>query len=207
MASKPERDRQHYSRGHGRDRSRLLGWQRDAAGSMIEEDENLHDWIRGLLEPDERLILPEDYVNHWTMYDQICGSAYFIKDDNAADPNAIDFVWENDLRRMKKSGKNMDKITVVNKVMIVRLRTPWSTVNTEWLITDAELEEYGEDLEILEVYIRARRKDRPNEEPKLFLSHESRRVYEAAPEDYEVTEKKYLVAWKMSPETREALLR
>jgi DNA modification methylase len=161
----------------------------------------------GLLDPDERIIFPEDYVKHWTMFDQVCGSGWLIKDDNAADPEGIDFAWDSDLRRMEKEGVDMDKITLVDKVMIVRVRLPWNKVETEWLATEADLEENGEDWEILEIYIRARRKDRPNEEAKLLLRPREKRAYEAAPEKYEVTDKNYLVAWKMSPETREELLR
>jgi len=156
----------------------------------------------GLLDPDERLIMPEDYIDNWTMYDQVCGSGWFIKDENASDPEAIDFVWESDLRRMKRSGQDMDKITVIDKVMVVRIRVPWNRVNTEWTISAAQLKEERGDVEVLDVCVRARRKDQPNSEPVLMLSNTARRAYEAAPEEYEVTEKNYLVTWKMSPETR-----
>jgi hypothetical protein len=156
----------------------------------------------GLLDPDERLIMPEDYIDNWTMYDQVCGSGWFITDENADDPTAIDFVWEIDVRRMKRNGHDMDKITVIDKVMVVRVRLPWSRVNTEWTMSEAELKEEREDVEVLDVCVRARRKDQPNSEPVLMLSNTDRRAYEAAPEEYEVTEKSYLVTWKMSPETR-----
>ena len=182
-------------------------WERRRAGNLLDGDGNLYEWMTGLLEPDERLMLPEDYVNNWTMYDQVCGSGYFITDDNAANPEQIDFAWEGDLRRMKREGVDMDRITVIDKVMIVRLRLPWNIVDTEWLATEDQLIEHGEDWEILEIYIRARRKDRPNEKPRLLLKPKDRRAYEAAPDEYEVVEKNYLVAWKMSPETRERLLR
>lgn len=141
------------------------------------------------------------------MYDQVQGWGWFIRDIDAVDPDRIDFAWERDLKRMEKNGKDMTRIAIVDRVMIVRLRLPWSDVETEWLASEAEMEENGEDWEILEVYVRARRKDQPNSEPKLLLSPRDRRAYEAAPEMYEVTEKKYLAAYKMSPETRESLLR
>jgi len=162
--------------------------------------------MMSLLEPDERLILPEDYMDNWTMYDQVCGSGWFIKDDNADDPGAIDFAWDSDLRRMEKSGQDMSKITVIDRVMVVRLRMPWNKVNTEWLASEADMEENGEDWETLEVYIRARRKDRPDDPPRLLVSPKDRRAFEAAPEKYEVTERRYLVAYKMSPESRRQLL-
>jgi hypothetical protein len=163
--------------------------------------------MSGLLEPDERLIMPEDYVENWTMYDQVCGAGWFIKDENAADPEQIDFVWESDLRRMEKNGDDMDKVTVIDKVMVVRLKLPWNAVDTEWLVSEEAFKENGEDWEILEIFLRARRKDQPEAKPRLLLSPKDRRAYEAAPDEYEVTEKRYLVAWKMSPETREQLLR
>jgi hypothetical protein len=183
------------------------GGERRSSGTLLEVDENLHDWIRGLLEPEERLIMPEDFVENWEMYDQVCGWGWLIKDRNAEDPEAIDFAWDSDLRRMEKSGKDISKITVIDKVMIVRVRTPWNSVNTEWLATEVDMEENGEDLEILEIYIRARKKNEPNSRPKMLVSHKNRRAYEAAPEEYEVTEKKYLVAYKTSPESRMKLLR
>ena len=147
--------------------------------------------------------MPEDYRENWLLYDQICGSGWLIKDNQAADPDAIDFAWDSDLRRMEKNGGNIiDRITVLDKVMVVRVRLPWNRVDEEWLISDAEMVENEEDLEVLEVYIRARRKDRPNSKPTLMLSPKSRRAYEATPDEYEVIEKKYLVTYKMSPETR-----
>lgn len=146
--------------------------------------------------------MPEDYRDNWMMYDQVRGTGWLITDDNAADPEDIDFAWDSDLRRMEKSGYDMDNITILDRVMVVRVRLPWNKVDTEWLISDAEMEEYEEDLEILEVYIRARRKDRPRSKPKLMLSPKARRAYEAAPRDFEIVEKKYLVTFKMSPESR-----
>lgn len=101
----------------------------------------------------------------------------------------------------------MDKITIVDKVLIVRLRMPWNKVDTEWLASEEDLENYGDEVEILEIYVRARRKDSPNDKPELLLSPASRRAFEAAPDGYEVIETSYLLAWKMSPETREMLLR
>jgi len=158
--------------------------------------------VVGLLDPDERLIMPEDYRDNWMMYDQVCGTGWLIKDENAADPDAIDFAWDSDLRRMDKCGHDMDKIAVIDKVMVVRVRLPWNRVDGECLISDAEMVEFEEDLEILEVYIRARRKDKPNSKAKLMISPKSRRAYEAAPDEYDIVEMKYLVTFKMSPETR-----
>ena len=156
----------------------------------------------GLLDPDERLIMPEDYRANWMMYDQVCGTGWLIKDENAADPEDIDFAWDSDLRRMDKNGHDMSKVTVLDKVMVVRVRLPWNLVDTEWLISDDEMAEFEEDLEILEVYIRARRKDRPGSKPTLMRSPKARRAYEAAPGDYDVIETRYLVTFKMSPESR-----
>jgi hypothetical protein len=146
--------------------------------------------------------MPEDYRDNWMLYDQVCGTGWLIKDENAADPDNVDFAWDSDLRRMNKNGHDMDKITILDRVMVVRVRLPWNEVNTEWLISDAEMEEFEEDLEILEVYIRARRKNKPSSKAMLMISPKDRRAYEAAPNEYEITEKKYLVTFKMSPETR-----
>lgn len=156
----------------------------------------------GLLDPEERLVMPEDYIENWTLYDQVSGSGWLIKDGNSEDPEQIDFVWESDLRRMEKNGEDTSKIIPIDKVLVVRIRLPWNSVDSEWLISDAQMEELEEDLEILEVYIRARKKNKPNSKAVLMISPKKRRAYEARPDDYEVIEKKYLVAWKMSPETR-----
>ena len=141
-------------------------------------------------------------MDNWLMYDQVCGAGWFIKDGNAEDPEAIDFIWQSELRRMDENGEDTSEITVIDKVMIVRVRMPWSDVNTEWMMSEGEFEENREDLEVLEVYLRARRKDQPDSKPALLLNNKDRRAYEAAPEKYEVVEKRYLVAWRVSPETR-----
>lgn len=166
---------------------------------------NLYEAVKAGLEEDEVLLMVENYVDNWMLYDQINDIGYLVRDYNDSSEGRLDFVWRRNLEKWVEE-RDTRFVQILDKVIVARVRLPWNKVDTEWIVSEAQLEEYRDDVEILEIYLRARRRNEPEGSERLILDHEARRMYEANPDDYIVTEKKYLVAWKISPETRERLL-
>ena len=157
-------------------------------------DTGLWERLQVGLDADERLVTPRMYVENPDLYDKICGEAYLIR---GVEPNAqMDWVWASSLDRVQERLV----VDILQKILIVRIRLPWNSVNYEWMVSEAELAEHREDLEVLEVYIRA--KDLRSNlvslvEPGEFHSNRDR---------YRVEDIRYLVAWKTTAgEPREDL--
>lgn len=158
--------------------------------------ENVYDRLTKYLGPDERLILPETYVDNTLMYDKICGVVYLVKGLHEDAP--LEWVWENNL------GKVMDRrpARVMLKALIVRVRLPWNEVEWEWLTSEQELLENFEDYEVLDVMLTGIDHKNPGK-GEHFLN---RGVYEANTERFEITKREFLVSWKTSPEYVKRLL-
>ena len=165
-------------------------------------ERNVYDAASRWLEPEEMMMLPETYVDNNRMFDRVCGVAYIIRDKR--DPQNIDWMFSS---RLTKTLQNHPDIEIVEKVIIARLRLPWNEVETEWTASEEDLEEWRDDWEILETYLWAIHKDDPDKVERLLISPEDKADYEQNPDHYTITRKKYQVAWKMDPETRQELLR
>ena len=157
----------------------------------------LWDKLTAELDEDERIVYPEMYIKNPRLYDRINGIAYLVKDRN--DPKAeLTWVWEGTLERVTKS---VD-VEIIAKQLIVRIRLPWNEVNFEWMISQVELDEHRDDYTVIDVFLKIRDKERPNDvqivvDPLDFESNRSR---------YEVVEVRYLVCWKPSPGVEQRLL-
>ena len=166
---------------------------------------NIYNRAIKFLDTDERMMLPEDYIDNMYMYDKVSGIAYIVA--NRTDPNdpetGVDWVWDHNIDKLLEKDSN---VRVVEKVIIARLRTPWHKVATEWMATESDIGEYGEDWKILEVYVRVKPKGTQDDGGRWLLSHEDRQEYEENPGSWEVIEKSYLVAWLVSPESRHQLV-
>jgi len=153
-----------------------------------------HLWERLVvgLDNDERIVFPQMYLDNKDLYDRICGIAYLI-----STPGGLDWVWANGLDRVQESGNCL----VLKKVLIVRLRLPWSQARDEWLCDQDELNAHREEYEVLEVYIRAA----PINDPTTIKTLEPLE-FEMNRDAYTVLEAKYFVCWKQEPEAIKRLL-
>ena len=159
------------------------------------------------MDPDELIVFAEDYVDKWQMFDRITDIGYLVRDKNDESfGTRLDFVWRRNLNKWMEDRKP-EFVEVVDKLIIARVRLNWNTVSTEWLASEDEYQEFVDDWEILEIYIKAYRKDEPEEAARYLLTPEDRRVFEANPDEWVVVDRKYLAAFKISPETREELLK
>lgn len=146
------------------------------------------------LDDDERIVFPWMYAENRDLYDKILGVAYLVRENK---PGAeMDWVWESSLSRV---AERMD-ITILAKQLVVRLRLPWHDVNYEWLVTKGELEEHRKDLQVMDVFLKAH--DKRTNLVGLINPLE----YEEDPERFTVVEARYLVTWKVAPESEEKLL-
>ncbi len=148
------------------------------------------------LDDDERVVFPQMYRDNTSLYDKIVGIAYLVRAKDYPD-DGLDWVWEGSLGKVNERLE----LDVLGKVYIVRLRLPWNSVRHEWLCNQQELDDHREEVEVLGVYLRVRRKDNPTIIPIIDpLEFESNR------DKYEVIEARYLVAWKSDPEQEERFL-
>lgn len=153
------------------------------------------------LDDDMRLIFPEMYVRNQKLYDKICDIGYLIQD--VSNPNKeLDWVSGYQLDRVLH---NNPSIIVISKMLIVSLRLPWHEINTEWLCTEEQLKEQGNpnDYEILETYVRAKRKD---ENEIRWIFPPEKQYFDEHRDEYEVVEVKYCVRWSWTEEDIKELL-
>lgn len=148
------------------------------------------------LDDDERLVSPEIYLANRQLYDEIRNVVYIVRDRQYPE-SGLEWVKESALGRVMK---NHD-VDLLSKQLIVSLRLPWNSKRIEWLCTQKELDENREYYEILDTFLRVRRKDNPKEVP-LFDVLE----FETNRDNYEVVEVRYLVGMKLNAETKARLL-
>lgn len=145
-------------------------------------------------------------MDKWTMFDRVTDIGYLVRDLNDdSHGTKLDFVWRRNLNSWVAE-RDERFVEVVDKLIVARVRLPWNEVDTEWIAGEDEYREYVDDWEILEVYIKAHLKGEPEETARYLLSPEDKRAFEAHPDDWEVLDRKYLAAFKISPETREQLI-
>lgn len=153
--------------------------------------------LQGYLDDDERLVWPDMYLKNRRLYDSIRDVVYLVKERDH--PGAhLQWVSELGLPRLLKYGSDVD---IMAKLLIVRLLLPWRDLKDEWLISQEELDNNREYYDIVDIFLRVRRKDNPKITP-LFDVLE----FEKHRDQFEVVEAKYLVALKMRPEERARLL-
>ena len=154
----------------------------------------LGEWekLAETLDDDLRLIYPEMYLGNEHLFDKIVGIGYLIKDLNHPD-GGLDWVNGSYLNKLLLKYPH---IAVLSKLLIVRLRLPWNNVNTEWLMSEQELNENRGDYEVLEVFLRIRRTS-TNEKAK-WLRVEDKQYFEEHREEFDIVEKRYSVRWKWS---------
>lgn len=146
---------------------------------------NLYARLSEGLDDDERIVFPEMYYDNQKLYDQIKGVAYLVR--GTGPDGKLDWVWSSGLGRLL----DRQDVTVISKLFVVRLRLPWNKVEYEWLASQQELDENGQDYRIKDVFVQAVDKTDPDAEPKwmdpvLFESNRDR---------FEVVQVRYLVSW------------
>lgn len=163
----------------------------------------LGDWekLSKTLDDDLMLIYPGMYLENEHLFDQIMGIGYLIKDLSHPD-SGLDWVRES---RLIDTLRKHPKTAVISKLLIVRLRLPWSEVNTEFLITEQMFRESPEEYDVLEIFLYLRDIE-SNEKAFWALSPEKKLEFESNRDRYEVLEKRYSVRWKWSDEEIEKLL-
>lgn len=151
------------------------------------------------LDDDMRIIPPEIYLANQDLYDQIVGVGYLVRDLQYED--GLDWVSENQLNKLLR---DRPSVVALAKVLIVRLRSPWNEINTEWLVGKEELEKDRDSLEVLETYIWAREAGTDNDPRWIWPSE--RQTFDENRDDYEVIETRYCVRYKYTKEQMESLL-
>ena len=160
-----------------------------SSSSMWEE-------LNWYLDGDQRLVSPEMYLANRGLYDDILNVVYIVRDRQHPEAG-LEWVKESRLGYLMK---NHD-VDLLAKQLIVNLRLPWTGARTEWLCSQEELNENREYYDILDTFLRVRRKDNPKEVP-LFDVLE----FEENRDKYEVMEVRYLVGMKLSVDTKARLL-
>ena len=153
--------------------------------SRIELD--IYSRLRAGLDTDLHIVPPEVYENNKLIFDSIRGVGYLVR--RLSLPGELDWVWLNNIESV---GKRIPDLEVLNKVYIVRVRTPWSTTNTEWMATEAEVEEHAGDLEIIDRRRMVRPKGTSGNGNSMLISD---RAYKKYADDLEVIDVAYLVMW------------
>jgi hypothetical protein len=162
----------------------------------------LEEWdkLAATLDDDLRLIYPDMYLEHEQLFDKIMGVGYLIKDLGFPE-KGLDWVNESQLNKLLQTRPN---VAVLSKLLIVRLRLPWNEVNTEWLVSEVELNEHRDEYEVLEVFLRIRRIG--SNEKIRWLRAEDKQYFDEHRDEFEVVEKRYSVRWKWSEEDKIRLL-
>lgn len=140
------------------------------------------------LNDDETIVAPHVYKRMRHLFDSVIGRVYILK--GPGDEGRIDWVWESRLSSVTSRGD----VDIIAEWYLVRYRLPWYQANErfEWFISQAELDERREDLQVLEVYIRA------IDKTTGILDLINPLWYEEHPENYEIVETRYLVCWRSS---------
>lgn len=154
------------------------------------------DKLNGYLDDDERLVYPYMYLENRHLYDDVRGVVYLIRQRDHPEA-CLDWVSEAGLGRALKD----DDCDLLEKQLVVTLRLPWSQVRHEWLISQEELDDDREHLEVLDTFLRVRHKDSPEEIPLLNVLE-----FEAHRDDYEIVEIRYLVGWRFTVDRKARLL-
>lgn len=148
------------------------------------------------LDDDERAIWPEMYLENRHLYDGVRDVVYLIKQRNHPEAR---LQWVSELA-LPKALKNHD-VDMLAKQVIVRLRLPWNKVKNEWLCDQEELDSNREYYDVLDIFLKVRRKDNPEEVPMFNVLE-----FETNREAYEIVEARYLVGLKFTAETKSRLL-
>lgn len=164
------------------------------------EQDDLWTRLTAGLEADERIVSPKDYIENQDLYAGIKGVGFivrYISEDQTY--GTIDWVFQSALDRIVANNKGT--IEIVEKQLLVTLRLPWTGLESEWLITQEELDAHREEYKVLEIYLKLRSKDDPSK-----VVHSSAVEYDSNWDKYDVIEARYLVCWKFTPETESRLL-
>jgi hypothetical protein len=145
------------------------------------------DELNSYIDDDERLVWPEVYLENPKLYESVRDVVYLVRGNHPED--RLDWVSEMALPNVLKN----DDVKILGKQLIVRLRLPWHQVRREWLITQKELDANRDIYDIIDVYLKVRRKDGYPQFPFF-----DKLAFEANRNDYEFLEARYLVTWKMS---------
>ena len=150
------------------------------------------------LDSEQRIVLPETYLENRKLYDDILGTIYIIGNyDHPNDPP--EWCWDGMYWQMLLLRPSL---YILSKALLVRLRLPWNAVNQEWLVDEQELAERQGDYDVLDTFIHVVGKDTPSERPFLVNTGE----FEANRELYIVCSIRYLVGWAISKRSKLRLL-
>ncbi len=158
---------------------------------------NVWNYLHCHLDEDERLVFPEMYIENRHIYDSIRDVVYLVRDRDNPDGG---FCWVKELA-LGRVLKDLD-VELLGKQLIVRLRLPWGEpVPGEWLISQEELDENREYYDVLDIFLKVKHKDLDGVMPMFDMIE-----FEQNRDNYEVIEARYLVAVKLSKDTKAELL-
>ena len=157
---------------------------------------SMWDELNSYLDTDERLVWPDMYLENRNIYDGVRDVVYLIKQRNHPEAR-LQWVTELALPKALKDGD----FDMLAKQLIVRIRLPWNKVKHEWLCDQEELDSNREYYDILDIFLKVRRKDNPEEAPMFDMLE-----FERNRDLYEIVEARYLVTLKFSAETQGRLL-
>jgi hypothetical protein len=152
--------------------------------------------LNSYLDDDERLVYPDMYLKNRHLYDKIREVVYLIKQRDHPEAR---LQWVSELA-LPKALKEYD-VDMLAKQLIVRLRLPWNKVRREWLCSQKELDANREHYQVLDIFLRVRRKDNSEERPMFDLLE-----FETNRDNYDIVEVQYLVGLKLTAETKARLL-
>jgi len=163
---------------------------------------DLGDWgrLNETIDDDLRLIYPDMYLENEELFDKIMAVGYLIRDLSHPD-GGLDWISSHNINKILLENP---RIAVLSKLLVVRLRLPWNDTNTEWLVSEQELNEHEEEYEVLAIFLRIQRKG-TNEKVK-WLRQEDKQYFDEHRDEFIIVEKRYSVRWKWSEEEISRLL-
>lgn len=144
--------------------------------------------ISRTLDDDERMIWPDMYEENRLLYDKICDAVYLIRVTKNLN-STIDWVREHNINKVLSDRDN--KVEVLARLLIVRLRLPWNRLEREWTISKEELYSHREDFDVIDVMLKVRKKEYPE---KVLLVDPI--DFEMNRDKYVILEARYLVSWR-----------
>ena len=161
--------------------------QRQRVGSSLRI--GVWDKMHEDLPEDYVLVTPQVYIDNRHIYDMVWAHVFIIQDaDSGGD---LEWCWEG---RYPQILKERPDIKILSKGLVVRVRLPWNSIESEWLMSSEELSENSDLYIVLDTYVTAVYKGDPNTEARYV----SKATLEMDRDSYEIVEIRYLVTWATS---------
>lgn len=145
------------------------------------------------LDDDQRIIYPEMYKKNRSLYADVCGVVYLVRSRSYPD-HGVMWVNSNSLDRLLDRDRDYEDVEILDRLLLVRLRLPWTRSRFEWSMSQSELDDFRDDVEITEIYLKVRRKS-----DGVVKTIVNKLDFERNRDQYEVLEKRYIIIWKPTP--------